>query len=172
MNLRGFDASPAAVTPAEAISGFLECTGVDASQVSPRLDARAALYRSLLADKRMLIVLDNARDEAQVRPLLPGSPACVVLVTSRNELTGLIAAEGACPVRLDVLTEPEAQQLLARSPRCRESRRGSRRGHRGDRTVRASPVGPGDRCCPGGYPPDRPAGVRRGRAPEHPPPVG
>lgn len=113
VNLRGFDASPAAVTPAEAISGFLECTGVDASQVSPRLDARAALYRSLLADKRMLIVLDNARDEAQVRPLLPGSPACVVLVTSRNELTGLIAAEGACPVRLDVLTEPEAQQLLA-----------------------------------------------------------
>ena len=113
VNLRGFDASPAFVTPAEAISGFLECTGVDASQVSPRLDARAALYRSLLADKRMLIVLDNARDEAQVRPLLPGSPMCLVLVTSRNELTGLVAAEGACPVRLDVLTEPEAQQLLA-----------------------------------------------------------
>lgn len=113
VNLRGFDASSASVTPAEAISGFLECTGVDASQVSPRLDARAALYRSLLADKRMLIVLDNARDEAQVRPLLPGSPTCLVLVTSRNELIGLIAAEGACPVKLDVLTEPEAQQLLA-----------------------------------------------------------
>ncbi len=113
VNLRGFDSSPASVTPAEAISGFLECTGVVASQVSPRLDTRAALYRSLLADKRMLIVLDNARDEAQVRPLLPGSPTCLVLLTSRNELTGLIAAEGACPVRLDVLTEPEAQQLLA-----------------------------------------------------------
>lgn len=71
----------------------------------------------------------------------------------RNELTGLIAAEGACPVRLDVLTEPEAQQLLA-------GRLGAGRvaaeaaAYRGDRTVRASPAGPGDRGCSGGYPPD------------------
>jgi DNA-binding SARP family transcriptional activator/tetratricopeptide (TPR) repeat protein len=113
VNLRGFDASPAPVTPAEAISGFLESMGVAASEVSPRLDARSALYRSLLAGRRLLVVLDNARDEAQVRPLLPGSASCLVLVTSRSELTGLVAAEGACPVRLDVLTELEARQLLA-----------------------------------------------------------
>ena len=112
-NLRGFDPSPAPVTPAEAISGFLESLGVPARQISPRLDAREGLYRSLLADRRMLIVLDNARDEAQVRPLLPGSAGCVVMVTSRSELTGLVAAEGARPLMLDVLTEPEARQLLA-----------------------------------------------------------
>jgi DNA-binding SARP family transcriptional activator/tetratricopeptide (TPR) repeat protein len=113
VNLRGFDASPDPVTPAEAISGFLESMGVGATQVSPRLDARSAVYRSLLAGRRLLVVLDNARDEAQVRPLLPGSATCLVVVTSRSELTGLVAAEGACPVRLDVLTEPEARQLLA-----------------------------------------------------------
>jgi DNA-binding SARP family transcriptional activator/tetratricopeptide (TPR) repeat protein len=112
-NLRGFDASPAPVRPGEAISGFLDSLGVPARQISPRLEAREGLYRSLLADKRILIVLDNARDEAQVRPLLPGSPACVVLVTSRSELTGLVAAEGARPLMLDVLTEPDARQLLA-----------------------------------------------------------
>ena len=112
-NLRGFDPSPAPVAPAGAIRGFLESLGVPARQISPRLDAREGLYRSLLADKRMLIVLDNARDEAQVRPLLPGSPGCVVVVTSRSELTGLVAAEGARPLMLDVLTEPEARQLLA-----------------------------------------------------------
>lgn len=112
-NLHGFDASPAPVSPAEAISGFLESLGVPARQISPRLDAREGLYRSLLADKRILIVLDNARDEAQVRPLLPGSPACVVLVTSRSELTGLVAAEGARPLTLGVLTEPDARQLVA-----------------------------------------------------------
>jgi DNA-binding SARP family transcriptional activator/tetratricopeptide (TPR) repeat protein len=112
-NLHGFDASPAPVRPAETISGFLESLGVPARQISPRLDAREGLYRSLLADKRILIVLDNARDEAQVRPLLPGSPACVVLVTSRSELTGLVAAEGARPLLLGVLTEPDARQLVA-----------------------------------------------------------
>jgi DNA-binding SARP family transcriptional activator/tetratricopeptide (TPR) repeat protein len=112
-NLRGFDASPAPVRPGEAISGFLESLGVPARQISPRLEAREGLYRSLLADKRILIVLDNARDEAQVRPLLPGSAACVVLVTSRSELTGLVAAEGARPLMLDVLTELDARQLLA-----------------------------------------------------------
>jgi len=112
-NLHGFDASPAPVRPAEAISGFLESLGVPARQISPRLDAREGLYRSLLADKRTLIVLDNARDEVQVRPLLPGSPECVVLVTSRSELTGLVAAEGARPLMLGVLTEPDARQLVA-----------------------------------------------------------
>ena len=113
VNLRGFDSSPAPVAPGEAIDGLLESIGVAASQIPARVDSRAALYRSLLAGRRLLVVLDNARDEAQVRPLLPGSGTCLVLVTSRNELTGLVAAEGARPVRLDVLTETEARQLLA-----------------------------------------------------------
>ena len=75
-------------------------------------EAQAGLYRSLLADKRMLIVLDNARDEQQVRPLLPASPASLVLVTSRNQLAGLAAADGARLLTLDVLTDAEAVQLL------------------------------------------------------------
>lgn len=113
VNLRGFDPSPAAMMPGEAISGLLEVLGVSPSRVSARLDAQSGLYRSLLAGRRMLIVLDNARDEAQVRPLLPGSSGCAVIVTSRNQLAGLVAAEGAHPLRLDVLAGPEARQLLA-----------------------------------------------------------
>jgi DNA-binding SARP family transcriptional activator/tetratricopeptide (TPR) repeat protein len=113
VNLRGFDASPAPVNPAEAISGILESLGVGTSRIAPWLDVLAGLYRSVLADKRMLIVLDNARDEAQVRPLLPGSPACVVLITSRSEFSGLVAAQGAHPLVLDVPTVTEARRLLA-----------------------------------------------------------
>ena len=113
VNLRGFDASSAPVAPAEAITGLLEALDVPAGRVSPRLDARAGLYRSLVAGRRMLIVLDNARDEAQVRPLLPGAPTCVVLVTGRSQLAGLVAVEGARPLTLDVLSETEARQLLA-----------------------------------------------------------
>jgi DNA-binding SARP family transcriptional activator/tetratricopeptide (TPR) repeat protein len=113
VNLRGFDASAAPVAPADAISLLLESLGMPAGRVSPRLDARAGLYRSLVAGRRMLVVLDNARDEAQVRPLLPGDPGCVVLVTCRSQLAGLVAVEGARPLTLDVLSETEAQQLLA-----------------------------------------------------------
>ncbi len=112
VNLRGFDASSAPVAPAEAITRLLEGLDVPAG-LSPRLDARAGLYRNLVAGRRILILLDNARDEAQVRPLLPGSPTCVVLVTGRSQLAGLVAVEGARPLTLDVLSETEARQLLA-----------------------------------------------------------
>jgi len=112
VNLRGFDPSGAPATSAEAVRGFLEAFGVPPERIPPGLDAQAASYRSLLADKKMLIVLDNARDEQQVRPLLPASPASLVLVTSRNQLTGLAAADGARLLTLDVLTKDEAVQLL------------------------------------------------------------
>ena len=113
-NLRGYDSSAVPRDPCETLGGFLGALGVPARSVPAGSQARAALYRSLLAGKRMLVVLDNARDEQQVRPLLPGSGGCVVLVTSRADLAGLVAAEGARPVRVDLLTSGEAHELLAR----------------------------------------------------------
>ena len=112
VNLRGFDRLDAPVTPAEAIREFLDALGVTPDRIPPSLEAQAGLYRSLLSGKQALIVLDNARDEDQVRPLLPGSPGCVVFVTSRNQLTGLAASNGASLITLDVLTAAEARQML------------------------------------------------------------
>jgi tetratricopeptide (TPR) repeat protein/DNA-binding XRE family transcriptional regulator len=112
VNLRGFDPSGAPATPAEAIRGFLDALGVPPERVPAGPTAQAGLYRSLLAGKRMLIVADNARDEAQVRPLLPASPGCLVLVTSRSQLAGLAAADGARLLPLDLLSHEEAVQLL------------------------------------------------------------
>jgi len=114
VNLRGFDPSGSPVTPAEVIRDFLGAFQVPPTSIPAGLEAQAAMYRSLLAGRRMLVVLDNAHDCEQVRPLLPGSPGCLVLVTSRSELPGLVAAEGARPLSLDVLTDAEAHELLAR----------------------------------------------------------
>jgi DNA-binding SARP family transcriptional activator/transcriptional regulator with XRE-family HTH domain len=111
-NLRGFDPAGTPATPAQVIRGFLDALGVPPERIPTQLDAQAGLYRSLVADKRMLIVLDNARDEQQVRPLLPASPASLVLVTSRHQLAGL-AADGARLLTLDVLPHGEATQLLS-----------------------------------------------------------
>jgi len=113
VDLRGYGPSGTPVTPAGAICGFLEALGVPAGQAPGADEAKVGLYRSLLADKRMLIVLDNARDEQQVRPLLPGGPGCLVLVTSRGQLLGLAAAEGAHQISLGVFTPEEARELLA-----------------------------------------------------------
>ncbi len=112
--------------PTEAVSGFLTALGVPIAQIPEDPAGRAALYRSLLAGRRMLIVLDNAQDAEQVRSLLPGSPGCLVLVTSRNRLTGLAAAEGAQLLSLDVLTDCEARELLTRKLGCRSGRWPSR----------------------------------------------
>jgi tetratricopeptide (TPR) repeat protein/transcriptional regulator with XRE-family HTH domain len=112
VNLRGFDPSGVPMAPAEAIRDFLAAFRVPPEQIPVSLAAQASLYRSLLAGKRILIILDNARDAAQVRPLLPGSPGCAVIVTSRSQLTSLVAAEGAHPIALDLLTSAEARQLL------------------------------------------------------------
>ena len=120
VNLRGFDPTGTAVAPAEAIRGFLDAFGATPQQIPLSLQDQAALYRSLLAGRRVLILLDNAAEEDQIRPLLPGSPGCLVIVTSRNELRGLIVTAGAHPVDLDLLSAAEAQQLLSR--RVGESR--------------------------------------------------
>ena len=112
VNLRGFGPSDIPVAPDAAVRGFLDGLGVPPERIPVGPDAQAGLYRSLVADRRMLIVLDNARDEAQVRPLLPASPGCLVLVTSRNQLSGLAAADGARMLSLDVLAHEEAVQLL------------------------------------------------------------
>ena len=113
VNLRGAGPSGAPFLPTEAVRGFLAALGVPPARVPHDTDGQAALYRSLLVGRRMLIVLDNARNAEQVRPLLPGSPGCLVLVTSRNRLTGLAAAEGAQLMTLDTLTEAESRDLLA-----------------------------------------------------------
>ena len=112
VNLRGFDPGGSVVTSREAVRGFLDAFGVPPARVPNSLEAQAALYRSLLADRRVLVVLDNARDADQVRPLLPGSPGCVALITSRDRLTSLAAAEGARHVSVDLLGPAQARDLL------------------------------------------------------------
>jgi DNA-binding SARP family transcriptional activator len=114
VNLRGFDPSGPQMTSVEAIRLFLDALAVPAARIPAGLDAQAALYRSLLVGQRMLVLLDNAHDVDQVRPLLPASPGCLVIVTSRSQLTGLVATEGASPLTLDVLTDAEARELLSR----------------------------------------------------------
>jgi DNA-binding SARP family transcriptional activator/Tfp pilus assembly protein PilF len=114
VNLRGLDPATPPMEPAEALRLFLDALGVPPYRIPADTEGRSALFRSLLDDRQMLIVLDNARNVAQVRPLLPGAPGSLVVVTSRNELTGLVAAEGAVPLTLDVLGDVEAHEMLAR----------------------------------------------------------
>ena len=114
VDLRGFSPDAVPVAPAEAVGVFLEALGVPSSQIPVAAEVRYALYRSLIADKRMLVVLDNARDAAQVRPLLPGTASCVALVTSRRRLTSLAAAEGAHLLELDVLDPAAGRDLVIR----------------------------------------------------------
>jgi DNA-binding SARP family transcriptional activator/tetratricopeptide (TPR) repeat protein/DNA-binding XRE family transcriptional regulator len=111
VNLRGYDpARP--VAAAAALAGFLRSLGVPGQDIPPGEDECVARYRSLLAGKRMLVVLDNAESADQVRPLLPGSPACTVVVTSRDALAGLVARDGATRLDLDLLPMADAVGLL------------------------------------------------------------
>ncbi|MDC2952978.1 BTAD domain-containing putative transcriptional regulator [Streptomyces gilvifuscus] len=114
VNLRGYDPSGSRMSPGDAIETFLVALGVAQQAVPEELEARAALYRGVLADRRVLIVLDNAGDSEQVTPLLPAAPGCLVIVTSRSRLSGLVARHGAHPLALNPLSAEESLELLAR----------------------------------------------------------
>ncbi|MFD5830038.1 BTAD domain-containing putative transcriptional regulator [Lentzea sp. NPDC060358] len=110
-DLRGSSATPA--DPADVLADFLGAFGVPDPGLPADLPDRAALYRSVVADRRVLVLLDDARDVEQVRPLLPAGPGCLAVVTSRNRFTGLVVREGAIPVPLGVLADGDATALLA-----------------------------------------------------------
>ncbi|WP_203900385.1 AfsR/SARP family transcriptional regulator [Virgisporangium aliadipatigenens] len=112
VNLRGYAAGPP-LPPLEALHQFLSALGVAADRLPVDLDEAAGLFRSLTAGRRMLLLLDNACEPAQVRPLLPGGAGSMVLVTSRDELGGLIARDGAVRLALSTLTPQEGRALVA-----------------------------------------------------------
>ncbi|MEU7060687.1 BTAD domain-containing putative transcriptional regulator [Streptomyces sp. NPDC046197] len=112
VNLRGFDPSGDSMAAAEAMRSFLIALGVPARQLPADLDSQVALYRSLLAGRRVLVVLDNARDSQHVRPLMPGSSSCLVIITSRTQLRGLVATHGARPLTLGLLSREESHDVL------------------------------------------------------------
>ena len=113
-NLRGFDPTGDPVDPAVVLRGFLDALGVEPAKVPVDPDAQTALYRTLLAGKRVLVMLDNARDTATVLPLLPGSAAGAVVVTSRRQLNALVVSHGARTVTVGVLPEHDARDVLTR----------------------------------------------------------
>lgn len=110
-NLRGYGPS-GPVNPVQVLGGFLHALGVPEERIPGELDAQTGLYRSLLAQRQSLVVLDNAGTPEQVRALLPGTPGCAVVVTSRASLTGLVVSDGARRVTLDLLTRDEALELV------------------------------------------------------------
>ena len=114
LDLHGFDAGGRPTPPSEALRLLLTSLGTPQDRIPDSLDARAAMYRSILSGKRVLVVLDNARDTEQVRPLLPGSPGCLVLATSRDPLSGLAAAHGARLLTLEPPSRHEAWDILQR----------------------------------------------------------
>ncbi|WP_262286669.1 BTAD domain-containing putative transcriptional regulator [Micromonospora sp. MA102] len=113
-DLRGFDSGDAVLTPAEALRGFLWSLGVAPAAIPAELHAQAGLYRSMLAERGMLILLDNCRDWDQVRHLLPGTGGSLVIATGRRRITGGAGPAGAHPLHLDLLTDAEARELLTR----------------------------------------------------------
>ena len=152
VNLRGYDLGQP-MSAADALAGFLRALGVPDQDIPADQDERAARYRSLLAGRQMLVVLDNASDVEQVRPLLPGAPACTTLITSRDALAGLVARDGATRLDLDLLP------LTTRSPSCgrwsaAEPTR-TPRPRRRWRPLRPAAAGAADRRRAGRRPPGR-----------------
>lgn len=113
VNLRGFDPCEPPLDIETALRALLDALGVAPAMVPATVPAQTGLYRSVAAGKRILLVLDNARDTSQVAPLLPSSPACRVLITSRHQLPGIVAAHGALTLKLGGLSRLEARDLLA-----------------------------------------------------------
>ncbi|GAB3430315.1 ATP-binding protein [Flindersiella endophytica] len=111
VNLRGYDIDEP-MQPEEALATFLRELGVEGTAIPPGLAERAARYRTLLADRRVLLVLDNAHSVEQIRELLPGSSSCFVVVTSRDALPALVARHGAVRVNLDLLPTADSLELL------------------------------------------------------------
>jgi len=111
VNLRGHGPGRT-VPPEQALAVLLRGLGVPGTEIPTEPEARTGLYRSLLDGRRVLIVLDNAGNPGQVRPLLPGAPGCFVLLTSRDDMTGLVVRDGAVRVRLDLLAGSESVSLL------------------------------------------------------------
>lgn len=111
VDLRGYDPDPP-VAAADALAGFLRALGVAATDLPAEPDERAALYRTLLAERRVFVLLDNACSAEQVRPLLPGGPGCAAVVTSRESLAGLVARNGAARLELDPLPLADAVEVL------------------------------------------------------------
>ncbi|WP_228688418.1 ATP-binding protein [Amycolatopsis keratiniphila] len=112
VNLRGYGPGDPA-TPAEALGGFLRTLGIAARAIPADVEMQSGLLRSMLAGKRVLMVLDNAQNAEQVRPLLPGTAGCMVVITSRDSLTGLVVTDAAHRLTLDLLTPPEALDLVS-----------------------------------------------------------
>ncbi|MFJ7495088.1 ATP-binding protein [Streptomyces sp. NPDC097727] len=122
VNLRGFEDAGSPLDPGEALGGFLSALGVPSDDIPAGTEHRCALFRERAASRRLIVVLDNAQDAEQVRPLLPASAGCLTLITSRNQLSGLAATEGASLISLGVWTEAEAVSALAArigEERCR-----------------------------------------------------
>jgi hypothetical protein len=165
VNLRGFDPSGPPVPATRVLHGFLTALGVPATRMPTDADGQASAYRSLLAGKRVLVVLDNARDAEQVRPMLPGSPGCLVVITSRDGLTPLVATEGAHPVLVGHLSTLEARELLGRRLDPQRLAREPVAVAEIVRRVRRAAAGAGDRGREGRRPaPARPGGGRAGAA--------
>ncbi|MBP2325174.1 tetratricopeptide (TPR) repeat protein [Kibdelosporangium banguiense] len=111
LNFRGYDPGQT-VSPEQALDGFLRALDIASSAIPADLEAKSALYRSLLAGRRILVVLDNAATVRQVRPFLPGTAESLVIVTSRNRLSGLVALDGGRRVTLEILAEDDAVRLI------------------------------------------------------------
>lgn len=113
VNLGGFGPGDPPMSSGQALSGFLRALEMRPERIPPDVASQAALFRSILAKKRLLVILDNARDADQVRPLLPGAGGCLTITTSRDQMVGLVAFNGAHLLVPGLLTRDEARSLLA-----------------------------------------------------------